>query len=117
MSTPTASGFDLSAVEQCDAAGQFALYAPEAGVTLFDRFSTPGNPRVLRGREEIAAWLEDVCAREMTHRVEDPVRDGDRAAFVEACLYPDGTNVLCIAMLEVRDGRIVRQVAVQAWDE
>ena len=72
---------------------------------------------VLRGREEIAAWVEDVCARDMTHRIEQPVLAGDRAAFVEACRYADGTNVLCATVLEVAGGRIVRQTAVQAWDE
>ena len=29
----------------------------------------------------------------------------------------DGTNVLCATVLELADGRIVRQTAVQAWDE
>jgi hypothetical protein len=35
----------------------------------------------------------------------------------EACRYPDGTRVLCLAMLDLRDGLIVRQTAVQEWDE
>jgi hypothetical protein len=120
MST-TAAAFDLAAlgraIEQRDAAGQIALYAPDAEVRLVDKIAMPGSPRVLRGREEIAAWIEDVCARDMTHRVEQPVVGPDRAAFVESCRYADGTNVLCVAVLEVADGRIVRQTAVQAWDE
>ena len=41
----------------------------------------------------------------------------DAVAFTEACRYPDGTNVLCATVLELADGRIVRQVVVQAWDE
>jgi hypothetical protein len=79
--------------------------------------STPGQPRLLRGREEIAAWVEDVCAREMTHRVEQEVLGDSRAAFAEACRYPDGTNVLCMTVLDVRDGLIASQLAIQAWDE
>jgi hypothetical protein len=43
---------------------------------------------VLRGREVIAAWIENVCGRETTHRVE-----------------------------HLEGGRIARRVAVQAWDE
>ena len=41
---------------------------------------------------------------------------GDTAAFAQACRYPDGTRVLCLAMLDLRDGLIVRQTAVQEWD-
>jgi hypothetical protein len=93
------------------------MYAPDAEVRLVDRIATPGAPRVLRGREEIAGWIEDVCGREMTHRVEREVLAGDRAAFAEACRYPDGTNVLCVTVLDLRDGLITGQVAVQAWDE
>lgn len=121
MSTTAQTTFDLAAlkraIEERDAAAQLALYAPDAEVRLVDRVTTPGRPRVLRGRDEIAGWIEDVCAREMTHRVDGEVAAGGRAAFAEACRYPDGTNVLCMTVLEVRDGLIASQLAIQAWDE
>jgi len=121
MSATTTTPFDLAAlaraIEGRDAAGQLALYAPDAEVHLVDRITTPGRPRVLRGHAEIAGWIEDVCGRDMTHRVEREVLAPDRAAFAEACRYPDGTNVLCMTVLELEGGRIVRQLAVQAWDE
>ena len=121
MSATTPTTFDLAAlkraIEDRDAAAQVALYAPDAEVRLVDRVTTPGRPRVLRGREEIAGWIEDVCGREMTHRVEQDVVARDRAAFAESCRYPDGTNVLCMTVLEVRDGLIASQLAIQAWDE
>ena len=53
----------------------------------------------------------------MTQRVEDEVIGEGRVAFNEACEYPDGTRVLTATTLEVRDGKIVRQVNVEAWDE
>jgi hypothetical protein len=40
-----------------------------------------------------------------------------RIAFNEACEYPDGTRVLGAQTLELRDGKVVRQVNVEAWDE
>ena len=117
----TASTFDLAAlkdaIERSDVAGQLALYAPDAEVRLVDRITTPGHPRVLHGRDEIAGWIEDVCSRDMTHRVDQEVVGDDRAAFAESCRYPDGTNVLCMTVLDVEGGRIVRQLAIQAWDE
>ena len=72
---------------------------------------------MLRGHEQIRTWVEDVCERDMTHRVDMQVLGDGGAAFTEACLYPDGTNVLCAAVLELRDDQIARQVGVQAWDE
>jgi len=121
MSATVPTTFDLAAlkraIEARDAAAQLALYAPDAEVRLVDRVTTPGRPRVLRGRDEIAGWVEDVCGREMTHRVEREVAVADRAAFAEECRYPDGTNVLCMTVLELRDGLIASQVAIQAWDE
>jgi ketosteroid isomerase-like protein len=119
MSTTTA--FDLEAfkqaIEQRDAATQTAMYAADAEVTLTDRVTQPGAPRVLRGRSEIQAWIEDVCRRDMTHHVQHTVSDAEGVAFTEACRYPDGTNVLCATVLELRDGQIAAQIGVQAWDE
>jgi ketosteroid isomerase-like protein len=116
MSATTTSTFDVAAlkraIEARDVAGQLALYAPDAEVRIVDRVTTPGKPRVLRGRDEIAAWVEDVSSREMTHEVQQEVVGAGRAAFAEACRYPDGTTVL-----ELRDGLIASQLAIQAWDE
>jgi hypothetical protein len=53
----------------------------------------------------------------MTHRIEGEVVGDERVAFNEACEYPDGTRVLGATTLEVRDGKIVRQVNVEAWEE
>ena len=119
MSTTTT--FDLNtftrAIEERDASTQLAMYADDAQVTLADRITQPGSPRVLHGTGEIQTWIEDVCARDMTHAVGHTVRDDHGLAFTEACRYPDGTNVLCATVLEINDGLIARQIGVQAWDE
>jgi hypothetical protein len=119
MSTP--NQFDLTtftrAIEERDASTQLAMYAPDAEVTLVDRVAQPRAPRVLHGAGEIRAWIEDVCGRDMTHRVQHSVQDDDGAAFVEACSYPDGTGVVCATTLQLADGLVTRQIGVQAWDE
>lgn len=121
MSTSITPSFDCAefkrALEERDATGQLALYADDAEVALVDRINTPGSPRVLRGREEIRSWIEDICDRDMTHHVDMQVAGDGGAAFTEACRYPDGTNVLCVAVLELHNGLIAREVGVQAWDE
>jgi hypothetical protein len=53
----------------------------------------------------------------MTHQMQQEVVGAERVAFNEACEYPDGTRVSCAASLDVKDGKVVRQVNVEAWDE
>ena len=122
MSTPaTTATFDLErfvrAAEERDAQTQLSMYAPSATVTIADKVSTPGSPRVLRTREQIEEWLADTYTREMTHEVRHRVADDSGVAFTQACRYPDGTNVLCATVIALRDGAITDQTVVQAWDE
>jgi hypothetical protein len=104
-------------IEQLDADLLVNLYADEAEMRTVNRYTTPSSPKVLKGKEEISEHLRDICGRAMTHRVENEVVGDDRVAFNEVCEYPDGTRVLCAATLEVSDGKIIRQVNVEAWDE
>jgi hypothetical protein len=121
MSTITSETFDLDrftrAAEERDAATQLSMYGPSATITITDKVSQPGKPRVLGTRDEIQAWLEDIHGRDMTHRVQHRVVDGTGAAYTEACRYPDGTNVLCATVIALQDGQISDQVVVQVWDE
>jgi ketosteroid isomerase-like protein len=120
MSATTQPGLDLAAlrlaVEERDAALQAANYADDAVIEAVDHEHPPSRPRVISGREAIAAHLVEVCARDMTHRVTAAVGDGAHVAYQVACAYPDGTRVVCSTMAELRDGRIVHERLVQAWD-
>ena len=117
----TAGGLDFEALrraeEQHDFDSMLSFYADDAQISIVNRNTPPSSPFELRGKEEIAEYLRDVFSREMTHRVEQEVIGEDRVAFNVACEYPDGTRVLAAENLEVRDGKIVRQVEVVAWDE
>ncbi len=116
-----AGGLDFEAlrraIEQLDAETLQGFYADEAELYTVNRNTTPSSPAVLRGKEANAEYLADVCGRAMTHRVENEVIGQDRIAFNEACEYPDGVQVLAATTLDVRDGQIVRQINVEAWDE
>ncbi len=117
----SAGGLDFEglrrAIEQSDFDSLMRFYAEDAELYSVNRNTPPSSPEVLRGKEAIAERLEDVCGRDMTHRIEDEVVGQDRIAFNEACEYPDGLKVLAAQTLEVRDGKIVRQVNIEAWDE
>ncbi len=119
MSTTTT--FDLDrfarAAEERDASTQLSMYGPLATVTIVDKIAQPGSPRMLRSREEIKEWLEDMYGRDMTHVVRHRVIDDTGAAYTVACGYPDGTSVLCATVIALSDGQIADQTVVQVWDE
>jgi hypothetical protein len=116
-----AGSLDLEALRRAaegkDPEAMLSLYADDAEYVRVDRNSTPSSPMTLRGKEEVGEYLRDVFSRDMTHSIENEVVGEDRAAFNWACKYPDGTKVLAGETVELRDGKIVRQVSVQAWDE
>lgn len=105
------------AVEHRDADALCSLYADDAELRIVNKSTTPSFSSLLVGRYAIAGYLDDVCGWAMSHRIEREVIGEGRVAFNEECEYPDGTRVLCAVTLEIEDGRIVRQVNVEAWDE
>lgn len=92
------------------------LYADSAVVQVIDRDNPPSNPRHLDGKSAISSYFEDVCGRDMTHTIEAGLAVGNRLAFTQSCAYPDGTKVFCSTMIDLKGGKIARQVVVQAWD-
>jgi hypothetical protein len=119
--TTTSQWFDAEAfrrgIEERDAATLLGLYADDAELHVVDRNDQPSHPKIISGRAAIGEYFADVCGRDMTHTIERLVVSGDNAAFVQSCRYPGGARVLCIAVLDLKDGLIVRQSGVQAWDE
>ena len=94
-----------------------SFYANDAILRVIDRNNPPSKPRELRGRAAIDMFWDDICSRAMTHKVDFTAVEGNRLAFTQDCAYPDGAKVFCASVLELRDGQIAQQTAVQAWDE
>ncbi len=117
----TGQSFDPEAlrrsIEERDATTLVGLYAEDAELQVVDRNDQPSDPKVIRGRRAIGEYFADVCGRDMTHKIRRLVVSENNAAFVQACRYPSGAQVLCIAVLDLKDGLITRQSGVQAWDE
>jgi ketosteroid isomerase-like protein len=105
------------AQEQRDLDAMLDLYADDAEIRIVNRNTPPSSPHVLQGKEAIAEYLRDVFGRDMSHSIENEVVGEERVAFNVACEYPDGTRVFASENMEVRDGKVVRQVEVVAWDE
>ena len=105
------------AAEQNDVEALAGFYAEDDEMRLVSKDNPPSSPFELRGREQIAEFLRDVFDRDIESRIENEVLGEDRIAFNVACGYPDGTRVFAATTLEVEDGKICRQVTVEAWDE
>jgi ketosteroid isomerase-like protein len=105
------------AIESRDGRALASFYADDALLRIVDRNNPPSKPREVKGRNAITTFWDDICSRAMTHRVETSVASGNQIAFSQACAYPDGMKVLCLAMCELNGGKIARQTVVQAWDE
>ena len=105
------------AIEGRDGRMLASFYADDATVRVIDRNNPPSRPREIRGKSAITTFWDDICSRAMTHEVNFSVADGDRLAFSQACSYPDGAKVFCLAMIELKGGKIAHQTVVQAWDE
>ncbi|MBL1084377.1 nuclear transport factor 2 family protein [Streptomyces actinomycinicus] len=121
MGTATGSVFGTEtlrrAIEGNTGNNLLSLYADDAEIRIVDHDNQPSHPTVLRGRGKIAELLDDIYRRDMTHKLEQCVVQGDRAAYSESCEYADGTRVLAESMVRLRDGKIVDQLIIQAWDE
>jgi hypothetical protein len=68
------------------------------------------------GHAAIGGYFADTCGRDMTHRIEDAMADGDRMVFSQMCTYPTGERVACQATLHLAGGAIARQTMLIVWD-
>jgi hypothetical protein len=122
MGSAARSDFDVEtlrrAIEGNTAATLLSLYADDAEIRVVDRNTQPSHPKLLHGRSEISEMLEDVYSRDIkAHKLEQCVVQEDRVAFTESCEYSDGVRVFAESMVSLRDGKIVDQTMIQAWDE
>jgi hypothetical protein len=104
-------------IESCDPDLLLGFYDEDARLSIVNTDTPHVPPFELFGKGEIAKHLRATFGQEASHRVERDAAFGeDRVTFREACEYSDGARVWVETTLEVRDGKIVRQVDVVASD-
>ena len=121
MTLTTSTSFDLDTFqrgyEEWDIDALLALYADEVELIQIDRDNPPSSPRVRRGKEVFRGMFEHCAAAGVKATVENAVAAEDRAAATVTCEFPGGRRVVANAILELRDGRVVRERDVQAGDQ
>ena len=120
MTVETASSFDVTtfrrAYEDWDIEALLELYADHVELIQIDRDNPPSSPRTRHGRDVLRGMLEHCAAAGVVATVENTVGDRSRAAATITCEFPGGRRVLANAILEVEDGRIVRELDVLSGD-
>lgn len=112
------SGTLKRAIEDNDAVTLSGLFADNAVLRIVDSIHPPSHPLDIKGRKQIAEFYDEVCGRGIAHRVGEMISADGHLAFTEECEYPGGAKVFLSAMLDIdEDGRIAREVMVQAWDD
>ena len=113
----TANGLDFEALRHAIERGDpdliLGFYAEDAELSIVNAGAQQSSPFELRGKAEIAKHLRAVFDQGASHRVErEKIIGEDRVTFQEVCGYPDGSRFVVETTLEVRDGKVVRQVDV-----
>ena len=98
------------AIEQCDLNLLPGFYAEDAQLSIVNADAPHALPFELCGKAEINKHLQVVFSEETSHHVEREVVSEGRVTFWETSEYPDGSRVLVETTLEVRNGKIFRQV-------
>jgi ketosteroid isomerase-like protein len=115
MSTFDFAGFKRAFMEQ-DVPAWAAYYAEDAQWTEYRHANPPRAPNVMRGKREIADFLARVKASNVALKIEDEVVGPARAAFRVWCDLRDGRRIVEHVIIHHANGRITRQVDVEAWD-
>jgi hypothetical protein len=120
MTVETRKSFDIEALkrgyEEWDVDTLLGLYADDFELVQIDRDNPPSSPRTRQGKDVFRGMLEHCAAAGVKATVENAVAGEERAAATITCEFPGGRKVLANAILELEDGRIVREFAVLSGD-
>jgi SnoaL-like protein len=120
MTVETTTSFDIAtfkrAYESWDVQALLELYADELELIQIDRDNPPSAPRTRQGRDVLKGMLEHCAAAGVVVTVDNTLAGEDRAAATITCEFPGGRKVLANAILELEDGRVVRELDVLSGD-
>jgi hypothetical protein len=115
---PAAFDFDSfrTALEARGVARWLPFYAQDAEWLEYSHSHPPRSPNVVRGRTAIGRYLEEIAASQIRLAISNEVLGESRAAFTITVIRADGRRIVENVIVDHRDGRIVRQHEVEAWD-
>ena len=120
MTVDASTSFDLATLkrgyEQWDVEALLSLYADDVELIQIDRDNPPSSPRTRHGTDVFRGMFEHCAAAGVKATVENAVAGEDRAAATVTCEFPGGRRVVANTSVELRNGRIVRELNVASGD-
>jgi ketosteroid isomerase-like protein len=120
MTVKSEAKFDTAlfkrAYEEWDIPALLGLYADDVELTMISGDNPPSSPRVQHGKEVFRGMFEHCKSAGVKATIENAVAGEDRAAATVTCEFPGGRKVTSNAILELRDGLIVREHDVASGD-
>jgi ketosteroid isomerase-like protein len=120
MTVRTRASFDLDTLrrgyEEWDVEALLDLYADDVELIQIDRDHPPSSPRTRQGKEMFRGMFEHCAAAGVRATVENAVAYEDRAAATITCEFPGGRKVMANAILDLEQGRIVRELDILSGD-
>ncbi len=114
------NAFDLAGYRDAsvalDAERWLSYYAADAQWSEYRHANPPRSPHVMRGHREIGEFLSAVTNEPLTLSFDNEVLDQRRAAFTLTVTLGDGRRIIENVIIEHREGKIVKQIDVEAWD-
>jgi hypothetical protein len=119
--TERKSEFDFAAFKDAFERKDFDPWLPfcadDAEWIEYRHISPPRAPNRMIGKQQIADFLRWVCSADFGISIDDEVIAANRVAFSVDCTFPDGKRIFEQVIAQINDGKIIRQVDVEAWDE
>jgi ketosteroid isomerase-like protein len=120
MTVQTGTSFAVETLkrgyEEWDIEALLGFYADDVELVQIDRDNPPSAPRVRHGKEIFKGMFEHCAAAGVKATVDNSVAGEERAAATITCEFPGGRKVVSNAILEIEDGRIVRELDVLSGD-
>jgi ketosteroid isomerase-like protein len=120
MTVKTNAAFDLETLrrgyEEWDVEALLGLYADDVELIQIDRDNPPSAPRARHGKDVFSGMFQHCAAAGVRATVENAVAGEDRAAATITCEFPGGRKVVANSILELKRGRIVRELDVLSGD-
>lgn len=126
------------AVESGSSEALEQLYDDKVVLVGYSKNNMPSRPLKIEGKREIEPALRSVFDRETERQaagypaptfpwtrvdaevrqsIQDEVIGEDRFSYNLICDYGDGKRLIASSVCDVREGRIIREVTQETWDE
>ena len=116
MTVKTDSALDLDAFrrsyEAWDIPALLDLYAEDVEVVSIGSDNPPESPKVRRGRAVMEGMFSHCAGAGVEARITNQTGGEGRATATVNCTFPGGREVQATSVLDVSDGKIVREIDI-----